>query len=342
MIEELNIDKLYSQSSDWTLLDTRSPSEYEKGHAVYAQNLPLLNDEERAKVGTTYKQKGREKAILMGFDLTGPKWSSYIQKALKLAPQKKVIIYCARGGMRSGIMSWLLDLYGFEVKRLVGGYKTYRNWVLQQFEEEYPFLILGGLTGSHKTDILQDLKEKGEQIIDLEGMAQHLGSAFGSLNKLIQPSQEHFENLLAHQLFHLDKKKRIWIEDESRNIGKRTLPEHIFQQIRNSKLLKIKIPKEERIHFLVEEYARLDQEFLIECTHKIGKRLGPQHEKAAIAYLKDGELESFIKTVLIYYDKMYLRGLERRAASTIYELEIAYKDNPVCADEIIQYVNKEL
>ncbi len=159
-------------------------------------------------VGTTYKKEGKEAAILLGFDLAGPKWSDFVRQALALAPEKKVALHCWRGGMRSGAMAWVLDLYGFEVFLLEGGYKRYRKWVLARFEKEYRLTVLGGKTGSGKTRILQQLDHLGEQVVDLEDIAQHRGSSYGSMNRLIQPSQEQLENILADRLSNWTLKKK--------------------------------------------------------------------------------------------------------------------------------------
>lgn len=182
MVKEIELEEYLQSNGGYVLLDTRTPAEYEKAHMLGANNLPLLDNEERAIIGTTFKQVGREEAILQGFDLTGHKWRSFIEQALEFAPNKKVAVYCWRGGMRSGIMSWILDLYGFDVVKIKKGYKGFRNWVLDQFEKDYNIIVLGGMTGSHKTEVLMEFKTMGEQIIDLEGLAKHCGSSYGTMN----------------------------------------------------------------------------------------------------------------------------------------------------------------
>lgn len=321
---------------EYTLLDTRTPAEYEKAHIPRAHSLPLLDNEERVKIGTTYKQVGREEAILQGFDLTGHKWRGFIEKALELAPNKKVAVYCWRGGMRSGIMAWILDLYGFDVIKITKGYKGYRNWVLDQFEKDYNIMVLGGMTGSHKTDILHEFKAIGEQIIDLEGLAKHCGSSYGTMNCKVQPTQEEFENKLANELFYFDANRRIWIEDESRTIGILVVPSNIFRQMRENKLVKIDIDKENRIDFLEEEYGVLDKQFLIEATERIAKRLGPVQTKTAVDAIKCGKMREFISIALDYYDKAYMRGLASRDADNIKTIPIEYVSTKQCAKHIIE------
>lgn len=215
MILPIAIDKFMQLSEPVALADVRTPAEFSQGHVPGAFNLPLFSNEERVKVGTTYKQVSREEAILLGFDLTGSKWSGFIRKALEMAPQKKIAVHCWRGGMRSGSMAWALNLYGFEVYQVEGGYKSYRRWALKQFEDKCELCILGGMTGSGKTKILHQLRSLGKQVIDLEDLAQHQGSSYGTLGKLIQPTQEQFENNLVLALSTLDKNQRAWVEDEA-------------------------------------------------------------------------------------------------------------------------------
>src|SRR5579863_3083778 len=194
MIKNIAIESFVQLDNSIPVVDVRTPAEFVQGHIVGAYNIPLFSDDERVQVGTTYKLLGREQAILLGFDLTGAKWSGFIKQALEIAPDKKIALHCWRGGMRSGAMAWALNLYGFDVYLLEGGYKKYRRWVLDQFEQKYNLLILGGMTGSGKTQILHQLRGLGQQVIDLEDLAQHQGSSYGTMNKLVQPSQEQFEN----------------------------------------------------------------------------------------------------------------------------------------------------
>jgi tRNA 2-selenouridine synthase len=320
MINRLDIVKFLKLAETTPVIDVRTPLEFAHASIPGAFNLPIFSNEERVLVGTCYKQQGREEAILLGFDLTGPKWSGFIKESLKIAPDKKILVHCWRGGMRSGAMAWALSLYGFEVSLLEGGYKRYRNWVLDQFKEEYPLMVLGGMTGSGKTNTLLELKKLNQQVIDLEGIAQHQGSSYGSMGKLIQPSQEHFENILASQLLKTDRTKPIWVEDESLAIGKCFIPNPFFKQMRETSLIKIDIPFEERVDFLVKEYGRLDKEFLIDRTLKIGKRLGPLQTKEAIEAIESDQMAIFIKIVLVYYDKTYIRGQGKRSQGKVYSL----------------------
>lgn len=321
------------------LADVRTPAEFEHGHIPGAFNLPLFSNEERVIVGTTYKQIGREQAILLGFDLTGPKWSGFIKDALQMAQDKKIAVHCWRGGMRSGAMAWALDLYGFEVYLIEGGYKHYRRWVLDQFEQQYQLIILGGMTGSGKTRILQQLQNLDEQMIDLEELAQHQGSSFGTMNKMVQPTQEQFENNLACQLKDLDISRKIWVEDESHNIGKLSIPNPFWKQMTEAILIDLKVDLDQRVENLVKEYGQLDKEFLISCTERIHKRLGPVQTKNAIAAIKENRMEDFIRFVLVYYDKTYRTSLSKRQTDHILSLDIARLDPAVNASQILNFSN---
>lgn len=339
MIKNLAIDSFIKLDKTIPVVDVRTPAEFAQGHIPGAHNIALFSDEERVQVGTTYKQQGREQAILLGFDLTGSKWSGFIKQALEIAPDKKIALHCWRGGMRSGAMAWALNLYGFEVYLLEGGYKKYRRWILDQFEEKYNLVILGGMTGSGKTLILHQLQQLSEQIIDLEHLAQHQGSSYGTMGRMVQPSQEQFENDLATQLYLLDKDKPVWIEDESITIGKRSIPNALWRQMREANLLNIKIPLARRIDFLVQEYGQLDKDFLVECTQRIWKRLGPEQTKNAIQAITEGRMADFISLVLVYYDKTYRAGLSKRASENIYELDCEDTNAINNAAQILEYTN---
>lgn len=308
--------------SDWlnnpiTLVDVRTPAEFAQGHIPGAFNVPIFSNEERVEVGTTYKQVGREPAILLGFELVGPKWAELIRRCLEFAPDKKIVVHCWRGGMRSGALAWALSFYGFKVYQLKGGYKSFRAWAHTILNAPYKLRILGGKTGSGKTELLQILKKAGEQIVDLEGLAQHKGSSYGTMNALVQPSQEHFENLLASELYPLDARKTIWVEDESRRIGRREIPATFWIQMREAPLSDLQIPTETRISRLLEEYGVLDPEFLIESTQRIGKRLGPEQTRDAVRAIQEGRMADFIRIVLWYYDKTYAKGLASRDPKSI-------------------------
>jgi tRNA 2-selenouridine synthase len=322
MTKAISIDGYFNLPEPVPVIDVRTPDEFAQAHVPGAFNIPLFTNEERVQVGTTYKQVGREAAILLGFDLTGSKWSGFIKAALEISPQKKVAVHCWRGGMRSSAMAWALSLYGFEVYLLEGGYKRYRNWVLSQFKRPWNLVVLGGMTGSGKTSCLTALTALDEQVIDLEDLAQHQGSSFGSMNRMIQPTQEQFENTFAGVLNRLDPSKKVWIEDESVTIGKRVIPKPFWTQMRAAALICLQVPFDVRVEKLVAEYGILDKEFLIECTQRIQKRLGPEQCRDAIQAVNEERMADFVRQLLVYYDKNYQKGLNKRGLEQVFFLEL--------------------
>jgi len=338
MIHTIAINDLMKPADAIPVVDVRTPAEFTQGHIPGAFNIPLFTNEERVEVGTTYKQVSREAAILLGFDRVGSKWSGFIRQALEIAPQQKIAVHCWRGGMRSGAMAWALNLYGFDVYLLGGGYKSYRKWVHSQFETVYQLLILGGMTGSGKTKILREMGTVGEQVIDLEELAQHQGSSYGTMNRLVQPTQEQFENNLAEQLKQFDTQRRIWVEDESITIGKRFIPKPLWNQMHDAGLVDIKVTQEQRIDALVKEYGQLDKVFLIECTERIKKRLGPEQTKNAIAAIRDDRMSDFIRLIVVYYDKTYRIGVSKRKAGQVFAIEVDNADPLRNAHQILNYI----
>ncbi|WP_288878927.1 tRNA 2-selenouridine(34) synthase MnmH [Pedobacter panaciterrae] len=339
MIRNITIHDFFHRSEAVPLIDVRTPAEFEHGHVPGALNVPLFSNEERVRVGTTYKQIGREEAILLGFDLTGAKWSGFIKCALEIAPGKKVGVHCWRGGMRSGAMAWALDLYGFEVYLIQGGYKSYRKWARHLFELNYKIRVLGGMTGSGKTRMLQQMLRTGHQVIDLEDLAQHQGSSYGSMNKMVQPTQEQFENNLSDRLKDLDVSRIVWVEDESLNVGRCSIPNPFWHQMRDAMLFDLKIPLEQRVASLVQEYGGLDKDFLIESTERIRKRLGPEQTKNAVAAIREGRMAEFIRVVLVYYDKSYRTGLSNRTPDQIFSIELSGQTTVAKVQELLTFAS---
>lgn len=308
-------------------IDVRSPAEFEHAHIPHALNLPLFDNEQRALIGTTYKKQSREAAIKVGLPLFGTKmlpmietveaWIKDRQKENDLT-KPTIYVHCWRGGMRSAAVAWLLDLYGYKVIQLTGGYKAYRNWVLAQFTIPYSLKVLGGYTGSGKTEILHALQEKNYAVIDLEGLAHHKGSAYGAIGQLPQPSQEMFENIVAEKLLEVNKKqKSIWIEDESQRIGTVLIPTPLFHLMRNSTCYFMTIPFEQRLNFIVEGYGSFDQKSLIEATMRIQKRLGGLETKTAIDFITAGALKEAFSILLKYYDKWYEKNAKNEVLPKI-------------------------
>jgi tRNA 2-selenouridine synthase len=349
-ITKINIKDFVLKLDKTFLFDVRSPSEYNHAHIPGAKLLPIFSDDERRIVGTLYKQESREKAIKIGLEFFGKKTVQLLENADSILLQntietKEITIYCWRGGMRSSAMAWLFDLYGYKVNLIIGGYKSYRIWALQQFENEYQLNIISGYTGSNKTGILHELKKQNEPVIDLEKLAEHKGSAFGNLDLVPQPSQEYFENILALELFKLNlshPKKSIWIEDESQRIGQVNIPTSFFKLMRGSPILFITVPFELRLNHIIEGYGKFEKEKLINAIIRIKKKLGGFETKQAINFLLEDDVKSCFSELLKYYDKQYIKGRAKRDNIKNGITQLFYKTTQaqLNATDLINYVRK--
>ena len=324
-IQKINILQLISLAHLHPILDVRSPAEFTQAHIPNAINLPLFTDEERKIVGTAYKQQSRQIAIKFGLDYFGVKMKLMVEAAEQIMANSKhqqpvptVVVHCWRGGMRSAAVAWLLDVYGFKVYLLQGGYKAYRAWARQQFELPLQCTIVGGYTGSGKTEVLQKLAAMGMPVIPLESLANHKGSAFGAIGQAPQPTQEMFENQLAHSIFLATQlasthhHTTIFIEDESQRIGLLKLPNSFWQTMRNSPIFFLDIPFNNRLLFIVQQYGSLPKDKLVNAIMRIQKRLGGLETKNAINFLLENNVTACFNILLLYYDKWYLKGLYNR------------------------------
>jgi len=324
-------EQLISLEEFWILretipvMDARSEGEFAQSHIPGAVNLPILNNAERVVVGTLYKEKGAEAATIKGFELAGPRFHDIQKEALGFFPEKKILLYCWRGGMRSQIMSWLLGMVGFKVYRLQGGYKTYRTFTFSEVRKDRDLIVLGGKTGVGKTVLLKKLQEKGEQILDLEGIANHKGSSFGSIGLPPQPTVEQFENLMAEQLMHFDPALPVWVENESRRIGRIILPDLFYALILKSPLIDIQKSDEERVAHIAEEYGDLPTEELIAAVNRLKKKLGGLRTQEAIDAILAGNHEAWITNLLLYYDKTYEFDLARHEKGQTVTLDLGAK-----------------
>ena len=328
------------------LIDLRSPDEYYKGHMPNSINIPLFNNDERAFIGKKYKNAGREKAVFEGLKIVEKKFDQligdivsenkkYINNTKSPLMSSKLKFYCARGGMRSISISWLLEKIGYKSFKLEGGYKLYRNWVLNSFEDDRNITLIGGKTGTGKTKILKNLMSHNYQVIDLEHLANHRGSSFGGLGMTCQPSNEQFENLLAEKLLRFSKSKTIYLEAESANIGSCRIPNELFKQMKNAKRIEIIQSKKNRISELIRTYSVFPDNELKNSVKKISKRLGPQRTKRAIEAIGSKNWEDVCNAVLDYYDKCYDYELANNLNVNI--IDIQDKEE----NEIIELITKE-
>jgi tRNA 2-selenouridine synthase len=317
------------------VVDVRSEKEFEEGHIGGAINIPLLNNEERIAVGTDYKQKGQAEAIKTGFRLVGPRFLEIINNTEQAAAGRELLVHCWRGGMRSSNFCQIVGMAKIKTHQLNGGYKAYREEALISYKRPLRLLIIGGCTGSGKSEILRSLRDRGEQIIDLESLANHKGSVFGGLMMSPQPTTEQFQNDLFEQLMKLDASRRIWIEDESIGIGKIFLPQDFWRQMSSAVVFDVEVDKQIRIERLVNEYGNADKQQFLEAMKSITKKLGGQNFNAAKEKLFEGDMAATIEILLSYYDKAYRTGLSNKQHRIKMRLTWDSKDPVDFADQLI-------
>ena len=320
MAQTIDINSFLSLLGQVPAVDVRSPAEYSQAHIPGVLSLPLFSDEERAIVGTLYKHQGKEKAAVKGMDIAGPKMSEYVRQAEAITAEKRIMVHCWRGGMRSAAMAFTLGVAGFETMLLEGGYRSYRRLVQELLAFPWRLIVLGGMTGTGKTEILQHLKGRGEQVIDLEGLANHKGSAFGSIGQMEQPSTEHFSNMLGMELFRLDPQKVVWVEDESHEIGRIGIPHVFYLQMRAAPLIFVEVSRELRAERLVSEYTGVSDDQLKQALEIIGRHLGGQQLKEALQAIDAGDHRKAALISLHYYDKAYSFGLAKRDQQNVIRL----------------------
>lgn len=336
-------------------VDVRSPGEYERGHIPGALNVPLFDNEERALVGTCYKHSGREAAMALGMSKLALKGLDNFAAAAR-GDSSRVCLHCWRGGLRSGAVAWLLRRRGVSVYCLTGGYKSFRRWVLSLFggeeaktlrrarseddrldkaldgdvEEQqteadeavprYQIVVVAGRTGVGKTRVLHALRDCfGQQVLDLEAVARHRGSAFGFVAD--QPTNEAFENELAFEWTSFQSDRVVFIEDEEGHVGTCSLPKGLYDQMRHASLIcRLVASVDQRVRVLLEDYAaeaeRDPAAFahrLCAATSRISKRLGADRSKQAVELAQSAEYSAFARLLLVaYYDKLYDAHLSKR------------------------------
>ncbi|MFQ4142381.1 tRNA 2-selenouridine(34) synthase MnmH [Chlorogloeopsis sp. ULAP02] len=303
------------------IIDVRSPSEFAEDHIPGAINLPVLNDAERAQVGTIYKQVNPFEAKKIGAALVAKNISLHLSQHLADKPKSYYpLVYCWRGGQRSFSMASVLNQIGWRVTLLEGGYKTYRAYVRQQIErlpETFTYQVLCGLTGSGKTHILRQMRDRGAQILDLEALANHRGSLLGEewQGKLTpQPSQKYFETLLLQQLQSFNPHQPVWVESESFKIGKLYLPQSLWKNMKQSSCVEIYLPITARVQFLLQEYQHLEKypEILKAKLENLKSCCGWKKLNEWYQLIDNGELGEFVRDILeCHYDPTYSKSIQR-------------------------------
>ncbi|MFI3315833.1 MAG: tRNA 2-selenouridine(34) synthase MnmH [Rikenellaceae bacterium] len=334
-VETLDVDAFLGRE-DSVILDIRSEGEYATGHIENAISFPLFNNEERAQVGTTYKRRGKSKAVELGLEIVGPKLHQFVKDAKALGCTKNFHLYCWRGGMRSGSMAWLLSTAGLRVSLLKGGYKAYRQSFVDCVAKDWKFITILGSTGTGKTELLRALESKGEQMLDLEGLANHKGSVFGSFGLGAQPSTEEFINRIHQKLREFDSSKRVWVEGESMMIGSCYIPQQLYDKLLVSPYYLTNMPRQERIERLSEEYGSFDLELVEMAFTKITKRMGGNNVKDALDAFRGGDVARAVSIALDYYDKGYAMASEKRVGQNLGEIVLQSHNHDEVAVTLIE------
>ena len=339
-LKKTDICRFLELAENIPVIDVRSPSEFDHGHIPGAYNIPLFDDREREAVGIKYKKEGHSKAVMKGIELTGPSMHLKLKEAIGIAKNGKLLVHCWRGGMRSEAMAWLFSLGDIETEVLEKGYKAYRNHILKYLAEKRKVIILGGMTGSSKTIILKHLENLGQQVIDIERLANHKGSAFGALGQPLQPSSEHFANLMFNEWIRINSDLPVWLEDESRNIGTVFMPDVFYNNMQEYPTVILLMEIRKRLPRLVEEYSTYPPEMLKGSIQKISKRLGGDNARDALNAIDNGDFEKAIEITLKYYDKTYIYGIRRKPARNLIFIETDNDDIDYNAKKVLEAANK--
>ena len=307
----LNPEEFLNLRKSLPVVDVRSPAEFTEGHMPGAINIPIFNDDERAMVGTIYKKNGRLPAIEKGLEIVGPKMTKFVQEAVRIASTGKLLVHCWRGGMRSESMAWLFERVGIECFTLRGGYKSYRNYLLEKVGNIPNLIVIEGHTGSGKTEILQKLKLLEEQVIDLEGLAHHRGSVFGGIGQEPQPTTQQFQNKLFDEILGLDLSKRVWIEGESKSVGRVFLPDPLWERMNTAQCIEILVPRSERVNRLVIDYGTLPEEMIENAIQNLIKRLGEERTNEILNCYHEKKLYGVAEKLLEYYDQTYQHSRDK-------------------------------
>lgn len=304
------------------VLDARSPSEFAEDHLPGAENWPVLDDAQRAVVGTLYVQQGPLPARKLGAALAARNIADHLERWIGDKPREwRPLVYCWRGGQRSGSLAWFLDQIGFRTTRLAGGYKGFRGVVRQELEQlpaRLDFTVLAGRTGCGKTRLLQALAQQGAQVIDLEGLACHRGSILGGVPGQAQPSQKRFDTLLWQALRQANPARPVFVESESKRIGRLQLPDALVQRWHEQgRVVQLELPDEARLDLLQQDYGHFSSDAAAFCRLLDGlvELRGRDTVTRWQAMARAGDWPGVFGALMHeHYDPLYRRSIERHYA----------------------------
>lgn len=329
---------LKSKNRGYILVDVRTPKEFEEEAIPGAINIPLLLNDERVEVGTTYKQVSQEKAKELGVEAIAKRLPDVFREVQKVASEyKKIIFYCARGGMRSSSMCALFTALGYKCSKLEGGYRGYRQYILSEIpklNEGVRYVVLHGKTGVGKTKILNNLEERGFSVLDLEKMADHKGSFYGALCEKQKQSQKRFESLIFEYLYN-NRPEYVLAESESKRIGDLYLPECIYESLVNGEHILIETSMENRVKIIMEDYANASKEELSACTMRLQRYVDKALVDKYLAMIEEGQIAELSEILMSdYYDPLYLKSITKYDFDAV----INYETVPEAADKVIAYL----
>ncbi len=333
-VPEIQFTTEVDVSAHTHVIDVRSPVEFAEDHVVGAINLPVLNDEERERVGTMYKQMSAFKARKLGAALISRNVAAMLEGPLvDFDGSFHPLVYCWRGGLRSQSLATIFNKVGWRVSLLEGGYKRYRRQVMETLDGVAPKLdcrVLTGLTGMGKTRILQRMQERGFQVVDLEGLARHKGSLLGDALDETQPTQKWFESQLAHELSGFDCERPVWLEAESNSIGELHIPSALWKQMGIAKVVEIKAPVPSRVSYLLDDYDYFceRQAFLKERLGYLKRLRGGATVSRWFELIDAGEWEGFVEALLVeHYDLSYARSMEKNDGRVVGSYHLEHLDD---------------
>ena len=332
LLDEVSVIEALCEEN--TLIDVRTAQEYEKGSIPDAFNYPLFDNLERAEIGVIYRKIGKNAAVVKGLEFFEPRIQQFLSSLTDLK-SKRLVVFCARGGMRSASVVRLLQYQGFQAAQLQGGYKSYRSYVLRQLRKPVPRLIvLHGSTGVGKTLLLKKLPGH----LDLEEFAGHRSSLFGAINKMPQ-SQKNFEALLTKKIIELPNTRPVFIEGESRKVGKVFIPQSLAEAMKYGTLVLLQASFDTRIRRIVEEYKICDEQTFLQTDlilQSMQKVLGKKKAEQLRQWLRKGEFENIVHVLLEeYYDPRYQHAMRMNE----YALKLSAEDLNSAAEKLVRFRN---